>query len=57
MQTVKAIAVRHAEEFTRDPVGKLFGSAIDLFFFALALSVAIGVARFAWGMVYSAAVG
>lgn len=57
MQTVKTLAVRHAEEFTRDPVGKLFGSAIDLFFFALALSVAIGVARFAWGMVYSAAVG
>ena len=54
MQTVKAIAVRHAEEFTRDPVGKVFGTAIDLFFFALALSVAIGVTRFAWGMVYGA---
>jgi hypothetical protein len=52
MQTVKAIAVRHAEEFTRDPAGKVFGTAIDLFFFSLALTFAIWVARGAWGMVY-----
>lgn len=56
MQTVKAIAVRHAEEFTRDPVGKVFGTAIDLFFFACALTVAIWLTKTAFSMVYNVAV-
>lgn len=56
MQTVKTFAVRHAEDFTRDPVGKLFGTAIDLFFFACALSVAIWLTKVAASMVYNAAV-
>lgn len=56
MQTIKALATRHAEEFTRDPMGKVFGSAIDLFFFACALSVAIWLTKVAASMVYNAAV-
>jgi hypothetical protein len=56
MQTVKALAVRHAEEFANDPAGKVFGAALNLFFFACALTVAIWLTKAAFNMVYTVTV-
>ena len=52
MQTIKALAIRHSEEFFHNPVGK----ALDLFVSALFLSLAIWLLKGAANILYHAVV-